>query len=81
MRTTQRVLPQVPVIVMTAFGSMDTAVAALRSGAYDFLTKPIESDLLAAALDRAIKQHRLQDTAARLSETVDHNRHFGELLG
>ena len=75
------VQPQVPVIVMTAFGSMDTAVAALRSGAYDFLTKPIESDLLAAALERAIKQHRLQDTVRRLSETVDHNRHFGELLG
>ncbi len=73
--------PQVPVIVMTAFGSMDTAVAALRSGAYDFLTKPIESDLLAAALDRAIKHHRLQDTVRRLSEAVDHNRHFGELLG
>jgi two-component system response regulator HydG len=73
--------PQVPVIVMTAFGSMDTAVAALRNGAYDFLTKPIESDLLAAALDRAIKHHRLQDTVRQLSETVDHNRHFGELLG
>ena len=73
--------PQVPVIVMTAFGSMDTAVAALRVGAYDFLTKPIEPDLLAAALDRAIKHHRLQDTVRRLSETVDHNRHFGELLG
>lgn len=75
------VQPQVPVIVMTAFGSMDTAVAALRSGAYDFLTKPIESDLLAAALERAIKHHRLEDTVRRLSETVDHNRHFGELLG
>ncbi len=76
-----KVQPQVPVIVMTAFGSMDTAVAALRSGAYDFLTKPIESDLLAAGLDRAIKHHRLQDSVRRLSETVDHNRHFGELLG
>lgn len=73
--------PQIPVIVMTAFGSMDTAIAALRSGAYDFLTKPIESDLLEAALARAIKHHRLQDTVRRLSETVDHNRHFGELLG
>lgn len=76
-----KVRPEVPVIVMTAFGSMDTAVAAMRSGAYDFLTKPIESDLLAAGLDRAIKHHRLQDSVRRLSETVDHNRHFGELLG
>lgn len=76
-----KLLPHLPVIVMTAFGSMDTAIAALRSGAYDFLTKPIESDLLVAALDRAIRHHQLQDTVRRLSETVDHNLHFGELLG
>lgn len=76
-----KLMPTLPVIVMTAFGSMDTAVAALRSGAYDFLTKPIESDLLVAALDRAIRHHQLQDTVRRLSETVDHNLHFGELLG
>ncbi len=73
--------PNLPIIVMTAFGSMDTAVAALRSGAYDFLTKPLESDLMAAAIDRAIRHHQLQDTVRRLSETVDYNRHFGELLG
>lgn len=73
--------PQLPVIVMTAFGSMDTAIEALRSGAYDFLTKPIEPDLLVAALDRAIRQHDLQKTVRRLSEAVDHSRHFGEILG
>lgn len=73
--------PYLPVIVMTAFGSMDTAIAALRSGAYDFLTKPIESDLLVAALERAIQHHHLQVTVRQLSETVDHNRHFGEILG
>src|SRR5262245_17292932 len=40
--------PDLPVIVMTAFGSIETAVAALRAGAYDFVTKPVEMDLLAA---------------------------------
>ena len=39
--------PDVPVVVMTAFGSMETAVAAIRAGAYDFVTKPIEMDMLA----------------------------------
>lgn len=73
--------PYLPVIVMTAFGSMESAIAALRSGAYDFLTKPIESDLLVAALDRAIRHRHLQDTVRRLSEAVDHSRHFGEILG
>ena len=36
--------PQVPIIVLTAFGSIETAVAAIRAGAYDFLTKPVEID-------------------------------------
>ena len=38
--------PDIPVIVMTAFGTLDTAVATIRSGAYDFLTKPVELELL-----------------------------------
>ena len=73
--------PTVPVIVMTAFGSMETAVAALRSGAYDFITKPVEMDLLAVSLQRAIDHHRLQDRVRRLSETVDHAKHFGDIIG
>src|SRR5262245_9744402 len=43
--------PDLPVIVMTAFGSIETAVDALRAGAYDFVTKPVEMDLLAAAVE------------------------------
>ncbi len=42
--------PDVPVVVMTAFGSLESAVAAMRVGAYDFVTKPIELDILALAL-------------------------------
>ncbi len=53
--------PDVPVVVITAFGSMETAVAALRAGAYDFITKPIEMDLLAFTLERAIKHCSLQE--------------------
>ena len=73
--------PSIPVIVMTAFGSMETAVAALRSGAYDFITKPVEMDLLAVSLQRAIDHHQLQDRVRRLTETVDHAKHFGDIIG
>ena len=48
--------PQVPVIVMTAFGSMDTAIQAIRAGAYDFLTKPVTPDVLTLAVRRALRQ-------------------------
>ena len=66
---------------MTAFGNMETAVAALRAGAYDFITKPVEMDLLAISLDRAVKHHRLQQQVRRLTETVDRAAQFGEVLG
>ena len=73
--------PDLPVIVMTAFGSLESAVDALRAGAYDFVTKPIELDLLAVALQRAVRNRRLQRQVRQLAETVDHKAYFGEILG
>ena len=58
----------VPVIVLTAFGSLDTAVAAIRAGAYDFVTKPVDTDLLSISLDRALKHRRLQEQIRVLSD-------------
>lgn len=46
--------PELPVIVITAFGSMDTAIAALRAGAVDFLPKPFELEDLSSAIDKAL---------------------------
>jgi DNA-binding NtrC family response regulator len=47
--------PDLPVIVITAFGSMDTAIAALRAGAVDFIPKPFELEALTAAVQRALE--------------------------
>jgi len=47
--------PELPVIVITAFGSMDTAIAALRAGATDFLPKPFELEAFAAAVEKALE--------------------------
>jgi two-component system response regulator HydG len=73
--------PEIPVVVMTAFGNMETAVAALRAGAYDFVTKPVEMDLMAVSLERAVQHRRLQQQVRRLTETVDRAAQFGEILG
>jgi two-component system response regulator HydG len=73
--------PDVPVIVITAFGSIQTAVAAIRSGAYDFVTKPLEVDALGLALERAIQHRRLSDEVRRLRQAVEEGRRFGTLLG
>ncbi|MEZ4359210.1 MAG: sigma-54 dependent transcriptional regulator [Kofleriaceae bacterium] len=70
---TERVVanrPGVPVIVITAFGSLDTAIAAIRTGAYDFLTKPVQIEVLAIAAERAVAHHRMTDELVRLREQV-----------
>jgi two-component system response regulator AtoC len=70
-----------PVILITAFGSLDTAVAAIRAGAYDFITKPFEIDVLAIALERAIKHRELRHEVKRLKSLLDTVRGPSELLG
>jgi two-component system response regulator HydG len=73
--------PDVPVIVITAFGSLDSAVAAIRAGAYDFITKPLEIEVLALALERAARHRILHDEVKRLRRVVEDTRGFGDLLG
>jgi two-component system response regulator HydG len=62
--------PDVPVIVLTAFGSLETAVQSIRVGAYDFISKPVEIDVLAMTIDRAIRHKRLREEVKRLREAV-----------
>ncbi len=73
--------PDLPVIVITAFGSLETAVAAIRAGAYDFITKPFEVKVLALALERAVQHRTLREEVKRLRRVVDATGRFGELLG
>ena len=73
--------PDIPFIVMTAFGSLETAVEAIRAGAFDFVTKPIETDLLFISLERAIAHRQLHVTIKRLSEQVGSTTGFGEIVG
>ena len=73
--------PELPVIVITAFGSMETAVQAIRVGAYDFITKPFDIDVVAIAIERAVKHGVLTREVQRLQRAVDESRRFDELLG
>ncbi len=71
----------IPVIMMTAFGNMDTAIAAIRAGAYDFVTKPLDLDILAISLDRAIRYRTLQDTVKKLTDAANQPFSYDQLLG
>jgi two-component system response regulator AtoC len=66
--------PDVPVMVLTAFGSLETAVQAIRAGAYDFISKPVEMDVLGIALDRAVRNRRLHEEVKRLRDEAAHPR-------
>src|SRR4051812_3639222 len=55
-----------PVIVLTAFGSYETAVAAMRAGAHDFISKPVQLDVLAMAIARAAQHRALHREVTRL---------------
>ena len=73
--------PDTPVVVLTAFGSLETAVAAIRVGAYDFVTKPFEIDGLRLTLQRAIAHRSLRQELARLRRAVSDGQRVDELVG
>jgi len=62
--------PTLPVIVITAFGSLDRAIEAIRGGAYDFITKPFELETLALSVQRAVSLRRLQGEVTALRRRV-----------
>ncbi len=73
--------PDIPVVMMTAFGSMETAIEAIRVGAYDFITKPLDMDILGVALKRAIDHRRLKLQVRQLSDVIEKSQSFSGLLG
>jgi DNA-binding NtrC family response regulator len=66
--------PQMPVIVMTAFGTIEEAVRAMKEGAADFLTKPVDTEHLMLLLERAIDRRRIMTEYVLLKE--DYQRRF-----
>ncbi|HWN81919.1 MAG TPA: sigma 54-interacting transcriptional regulator, partial [Candidatus Udaeobacter sp.] len=80
-RQLAEVQPDLPVLVLTAFGSLDTAVGAIRAGAYDFITKPVDLEALALALERAVTHRALKEEVTRLRRVVRETRHFEDILG
>lgn len=73
--------PQVPVVLMTAFGDVDTAVEALRAGAFDFITKPLSFQHLAGVLERAVALRRAAPAMVRLEEPDVPDSSFEGLVG
>jgi DNA-binding NtrC family response regulator len=73
--------PDVPVVVVTAFGSLETAVGAIRAGAYDFVTKPFEMEDIALTLERAVGHRQLREEVKRLRSAVRESQQFSDMIG
>ncbi|HEX7488342.1 MAG TPA: response regulator, partial [Anaeromyxobacteraceae bacterium] len=64
-------LPDLPVVIVTAFATVDTAVEAMKSGAFDYLKKPFEPDELELIVERAVEHMRLKRENAQLRSALD----------
>jgi two-component system response regulator HydG len=70
-----------PVIVITAYANVETAIAAIRAGAYDFVTKPFDMDELALTIERALHHRALREEVKRLRKAVEGTQRFEDILG
>lgn len=70
----QRLRPELPVVMLTAYGSVDVAVGAMKRGAYDFLTKPADNEELLATLENAYAYGRMLEESAVLAKGVQYGQ-------
>jgi two-component system response regulator HydG len=73
--------PAIPVVIMTAYASVETAVEALKKGAYDYLTKPLDFDELRLTLERAMEHSRLKEENLLLKESLGDRFDRRNLIG
>ncbi len=73
--------PDLPVILMTAYGSVSSAVEAMKRGASDYLTKPFGADELLLVLEKVLRQQSLEDELASLRTMLKDRHRLGGLLG
>src|SRR5262245_64297959 len=73
--------PDLLPIVLTGQGGLDTAIAAIRAGAYDFITKPVKVDALAIAVQRAVEHLSLQREVQRLRRDAKQDQQIDGIAG
>jgi two-component system response regulator HydG len=73
--------PAIPILIMTAYSSVETAVEALKSGAYDYLIKPLDPDELLLAIEKALDHRSLQEENILLRERLGARLDLGRLIG
>lgn len=73
--------PLTPVIIITAFGTIESAIKAMKMGAYDYVTKPFQMDELILTVKKALENRFLKKEVVRLKKEVETKYHFHQLIG
>jgi two-component system response regulator HydG len=73
--------PAIPVVIMTAYSSVETAVLALKQGAHDYLTKPLDFDKLRVTIERAMEHTQLREENRRLRERIGQAFECSRIVG
>ncbi len=77
----KKIKPEVPVIMMTAYGTIEMAVEAMRKQAYDYITKPFQNEELKLTIKKALENHRLIKENRRLSQALLERYSYGNIIG
>jgi len=77
----KQISPGIPVIIMTAYASVNTAIDALKSGAYDYLTKPLDIDELKILIEKALRFKQLEEENRFLKERLNNRFDFANIIG
>lgn len=77
----QEINPSIPVLIMTAYASVDTAVSAMKKGAYDYLTKPLDFDKLKITMTRAMEHISLKKENIALKENLGEIFNRNKIIG
>jgi two-component system response regulator PilR (NtrC family) len=81
LRAARDLAPETVVVVVTAYASTETAVEAMKLGAYDYVTKPFKLDEIRVTLANALERKRLQDENRALRRQLVHSRQFDDFVG
>jgi two-component system response regulator PilR (NtrC family) len=81
LRGIKEIDPACQVVVMTAFATPETAISAIKDGAYDYITKPFKLDEARVVVDRALEKFELLSENLYLKKTIEGRESFGEMLG
>ncbi|MBP2671223.1 MAG: atoC, partial [candidate division NC10 bacterium] len=81
LRAVKELNPEIVVLIMTAFGSIDQAVQAVKEGAYDYINKPFKIDEILLTIQKALEERHLRHEVSTLRQELRTRYHFENLIG